>query len=71
MAIICFDSTISRNGAKTLLRDAKAGVDAVGQGWQNKRDDDGQTFERKWTESRGLVQPESDREYEVSHCSKQ
>lgn len=62
----------SRDGAKTLLRDAQAGVGAVGAsvGWQNAHEKNGDRFERNGTESRGLRQEETggDREFEVIYC---
>lgn len=35
-----------RDGAKTFLRDAKAGVDAVGNSWQKSRRENGRDHER-------------------------
>lgn len=60
---------ISRDGAKTLMQDAKAGVDAVGASWQGSREDTGQQrFGRPVRPSQGLPQTETggEREFDVS-----
>lgn len=35
-----------RDGAKTFLRDARAGVDAVGNSWQKSRRENGRDHQR-------------------------
>lgn len=64
----CLDA-ISRDGAKTFLQDAKAGVDAVGASWQGSREETGQQrFGGPIRTSQGLRQKENDgeREFDVS-----
>ncbi|CAM9356151.1 unnamed protein product [Ectocarpus fasciculatus] len=57
----------ARDGAKTLLQDAKAGVDAVGASWQSSRDENGQQ-RVAGRPSRGSrqEQAEGEREFEVT-----
>lgn len=60
---------ICRDGAKTLLQDAKAGVDAVGASWQGSREDTGQQrFSPPVRPSQGLPQNRTagEREFDVS-----
>ncbi|CAM9509281.1 unnamed protein product [Pylaiella littoralis] len=55
----------ARNGARTLLQDAKAGVDAVGANWQSSREETGQQrFNRTDRPSRGLRHKENEGEGE-------
>lgn len=55
--ILRAEKRIFRNGAKTLIQDAKAGVDAVGASWQNSREEaEQQRFNRTDRLSRGLRQ---------------
>lgn len=68
-----------RDGAKTLLRDAKAGVDAVGASWQNANEKNGRKSERNGSslgakrsqEPRGLRKQKSvdEPEFEVMYVS--
>lgn len=60
---------IPRDGAKTLLEDAKAGVGAVGASWQGSREETGQQrFGRPVRPSQGFQQKETEneREFDVS-----
>lgn len=68
--MLCVDvwDGYSRDGAKTLLQDAKAGVDAVGASWQGSREETGQErISRPYRPSHGLRQQEAEgeREFDV------
>ncbi|CAB1112131.1 unnamed protein product [Ectocarpus sp. CCAP 1310/34] len=56
----------ARDGAKTLLQDAKAGVDAVGASWQSSRDENGQQRVAGRPPRGSRQEVEGEREFEVT-----